>query len=234
MVRPLSRYSISVQVISQIERWKLDQKSNLISYSLEKNCMKSPVAPFLTQTATVESKTRARYLEYLKSDHWKEKKIKLFETWKICQLCGSKKYLQVHHKNYRNLYNEEVEKDLVVLCSFCHNKLHKEYWNREHLSQSLEVFTDIKISQSPFFIYQKRKPKKKSISSRQRKIKISIQKSKQIEKRVTREFYKSNNPNWNPVLKKFEYTPYQNVPPRKIVNNRLWKIKKKVVDNIWL
>lgn len=60
---------------------------------------------------------------YLKSKHWfGPKKAKLFYV-KSCEQCGSKSNLDVHHKEYRNLYDVELP-DLMILCRSCHDKFH--------------------------------------------------------------------------------------------------------------
>ena len=69
-----------------------------------------------------------KYIDYLTSNEWK---LKAQERQRIdgykCQLCGSPKedsILQVHHFTYKNLYREDIYKDLVTVCKPCHKKLH--------------------------------------------------------------------------------------------------------------
>ena len=47
-----------------------------------------------------------------------------------CYKCKSKKNLHLHHLNYDNLYYEEFEKDIILLCKNCHNK---EHANKENM-----------------------------------------------------------------------------------------------------
>lgn len=71
------------------------------------------------------SKRRAKYEEYLRSDEWAQLRIDLFKhRGYVCERCNNKKKLQVHHKNYSNLFNEEPE-DLEILCEKCHREEHK-------------------------------------------------------------------------------------------------------------
>lgn len=66
-----------------------------------------------------------KYRAYIRTLHWlatKTRKIK--EAGKLCQVCGIKKKLQVHHINYRNLYDVTMD-DLKALCEDCHNKEHE-------------------------------------------------------------------------------------------------------------
>lgn len=66
------------------------------------------------------------YKEYLKSEEWKEKKMKRIEHDKYrCKLCGSGKNLQVHHITYENFPNETID-DLVTVCRNCHIEIHEK------------------------------------------------------------------------------------------------------------
>ena len=64
------------------------------------------------------------YTQYLTTSHWRELSTWLKTELKKCQLCGARRYkLQVHHNTYENLGNEP-RKDLIVLCSGCHDLFH--------------------------------------------------------------------------------------------------------------
>lgn len=74
------------------------------------------------------------YKKYLKSTDWlivKSKLVILYlkQKWKIeCYFCNSKNNLQIHHIDYGNIGNEDIEKNpfqLIFLCSTCHYKWHK-------------------------------------------------------------------------------------------------------------
>lgn len=64
------------------------------------------------------------YKRYLKTNHWQTTRFLIKATKRKCNLCGSKKNLNVHHKTYRNIGNES-ERDLLLVCKDCHNELHK-------------------------------------------------------------------------------------------------------------
>jgi hypothetical protein len=66
-----------------------------------------------------------RYKEYLKSDHWKEMKVKYRNSTlpQFCCGCGSVDF-QLHHKTYKNLYHENLV-DFLPLCQKCHFRFHK-------------------------------------------------------------------------------------------------------------
>jgi len=62
-----------------------------------------------------------RYHAYLLSLEWKQKRAKIIKRDKSCVLCDSKRRLEVHHRTYRNLYDEN-EWELVTLCHECHSR----------------------------------------------------------------------------------------------------------------
>ena len=63
------------------------------------------------------------YLDYLKTEQWKEKKwLRFFLDKGKCQECGITlefKQSHCHHKSYDWLYEEPME-DLETLCRYCH------------------------------------------------------------------------------------------------------------------
>ena len=61
---------------------------------------------------------------YLKSEHWLNLRDSKLKQFNFCCLCNSKHNLDVHHINYKNLYDVEL-KDLLVLCRKCHSNVHK-------------------------------------------------------------------------------------------------------------
>jgi len=67
-----------------------------------------------------------RYKIYLQSDGWKDRanECKKLAKYK-CDICGSVKDLEAHHKTYDNLYME-LQEDLQCLCNECHKNTHKE------------------------------------------------------------------------------------------------------------
>jgi len=67
---------------------------------------------------------KSEYIEYLKSDDWKERRKYLMELagW-ACSHCGEKA-TQLHHLNYNNLGNEELDVDVIAVCKDCHDEIH--------------------------------------------------------------------------------------------------------------
>jgi len=60
------------------------------------------------------------YREYLESPHWQfVRDAAIWAARERCQLCGSRRDLQVHHRHYGTLGDEGPD-DLTVLCRRCH------------------------------------------------------------------------------------------------------------------
>lgn len=68
---------------------------------------------------------------YLQSEHWKNLRKEKLERNPICEQCGSSLSLDVHHVQYRNLYDVTL-KDLQTLCRLCHNNEHKRITNKKN------------------------------------------------------------------------------------------------------
>lgn len=69
---------------------------------------------------------KSTYKEYLQSERWRQNREKRLQIdGRMCAVCGSGKDLNVHHLNYRNVGNEDIEKDLITLCHPCHAMLHR-------------------------------------------------------------------------------------------------------------
>lgn len=61
---------------------------------------------------------------YLVSDHWKSLRQAAFAAHgRKCHDCGKSGILDVHHLNYKAIYDVEVS-DLQILCRKCHKKEH--------------------------------------------------------------------------------------------------------------
>lgn len=78
---------------------------------------------------TRQEDTDRNYNDYLNSEEWKAKARQRLQIDNyVCQGCCSKgsalNPLQVHHMTYKNIYHEDVYKDLVSVCRSCHAILH--------------------------------------------------------------------------------------------------------------
>ena len=66
------------------------------------------------------------YQDYLISEDWKRlRNLKLKQADNKCQLCNSADNLQIHHRTYKRVYEEDLN-DLTVLCSYCHYRFHEK------------------------------------------------------------------------------------------------------------
>lgn len=64
--------------------------------------------------------TKNEYRIYLQSEQWQRiRKMILERDGDSCVVCGSRENLEIHHKNYLNVGNENLS-DLTTLCSTCH------------------------------------------------------------------------------------------------------------------
>jgi 5-methylcytosine-specific restriction endonuclease McrA len=61
--------------------------------------------------------------EYLRSNHWRELRRRKLKETPLCENCGNGLHVELHHINYKNLYDVELS-DLKTLCRKCHIKAH--------------------------------------------------------------------------------------------------------------
>ena len=72
------------------------------------------------------SKYTQEYLDYLSSDKWKQKRIKIAEQRNYtCELCNKvcNNIFHIHHLTYEHLGYEEDD-ELMFLCEECHKNIH--------------------------------------------------------------------------------------------------------------
>lgn len=98
------------------------------------------------------------YYEYIMSRRWREHPARLAELAASgfrCRLCnhdGSERPLEVHHRTYANLFNEQVG-DLTTLCGRCHRVV-TDHQRRLRYQDVLPQIVDVKLaldSASPLF-----------------------------------------------------------------------------------
>jgi 5-methylcytosine-specific restriction endonuclease McrA len=66
------------------------------------------------------------YIEYLKSDKWKNLRLKILERDNnLCQKCKTNQACHVHHLTYERLGRENLE-DLISICLDCHTQEHPD------------------------------------------------------------------------------------------------------------
>lgn len=77
-----------------------------------------------TNISKHKEERREKYIEYLSSEKWKRfRKQIIQERDGACENCRSSENLQVHHKHYINIFNEQRE-DVLLLCRKCHKRVH--------------------------------------------------------------------------------------------------------------
>ena len=70
------------------------------------------------------------YEEYLRSPQWRDRASRRIAIDQYrCTMCDCEgtQYnpLEVHHITYRNIGNEDVDRDLLTLCDCCHRRVHR-------------------------------------------------------------------------------------------------------------
>ena len=107
----------------------LAQKANLTKGKLKSYREWLSKQPNKVRTYTgylIEKKEYDKYKKYLLSKAWEKVRKLAFEFYQYnCCACGSRYNLQVHHRNYKNLYKETMI-DVMLLCESCHEEHHKK------------------------------------------------------------------------------------------------------------
>lgn len=105
----------------------LAQKASLTSKQLKQYrewLLKQPKQVTTHNGFKIDKKKYDKYKRYLLSDKWRKIRKKALEFYgNNCCKCGNKFNLQVHHRDYKNLYKENMI-DLLVLCEPCHHEEH--------------------------------------------------------------------------------------------------------------
>ena len=71
-------------------------------------------------------KDYSKYVKYISSDEWYQVRLRVYkDRGHKCERCSSTIKLEVHHKTYKNLFNEPL-RDLLLLCQKCHKAEHKK------------------------------------------------------------------------------------------------------------
>lgn len=100
-----------------------------------------------------------QYRRYLQTNHWFQiKALKIKSCHRRCQVCGARKHLEVHHRIYRHWFDCQLS-DLVLLCRFCHHRLHTVVPNHASLTeeQCLDVLRNINNPIHPQYVQAPRK-----------------------------------------------------------------------------
>lgn len=88
--------------------------------------------------------TKETYQEYLETPLWKTIRRRVFKIkGKECEGCGSKIRLQIHHSVYsQRVFTGSSLNGLRVVCSHCHEEIHKAKKNGTSLRQATVLILD--------------------------------------------------------------------------------------------
>lgn len=112
----------------KIIKKKIEENKNTVAC---KNCEPmdfEEVKKFAEGNELLMSQLRSmKYTYFLNTRYWKTVRNKVIElSGGKCSICGNTRFLNVHHKTYKNHGSEIFHlEDLVVLCRNCHEKLHQ-------------------------------------------------------------------------------------------------------------
>ena len=88
---------------------------------------KDVVLRLLTCDNKPDAKDRVKYE---KTKHFLRLRERVEEVYGTCVLWEGSKNLVTHHRNYRNLFREDIFKDVVLLCQRCHGRYHRGHRGR--------------------------------------------------------------------------------------------------------
>lgn len=67
---------------------------------------------------------KSAYQSFLQSDYWLETRARKLAQQGVCERCGTKHHLEIHHRSYHNGWHDNSLSNLQVLCHKCHQVLH--------------------------------------------------------------------------------------------------------------
>lgn len=74
----------------------------------------------------IEPSLKAEYEAYLESETWRKRRLVILErASKICECCEYYPANEIHHKTYARI-GQELDTDLMAVCKFCHDQIHKK------------------------------------------------------------------------------------------------------------
>ena len=99
------------------KKWKIENKDKLKESRIKSDKKYYPKKLLKRQSIEEKEKIKIRYFA------WYHLKKDLIKKYKGCQMCTSKNKLEIHHKDYSQ---GNKLSNLMILCSTCHRKEHKE------------------------------------------------------------------------------------------------------------
>lgn len=101
--------------------------------------------------------------DYLKTEHWLKFRKEVRKLRKVCEICGSNKKLNVHHRNYKNVGRENFG-DVYLVCNYHHKKLHR-IAKQKKISYD-KAFNELKENNDCPSVRPVRRPKKVKIGTK--------------------------------------------------------------------
>jgi len=84
------------------------------------------------QKKYINGEGREKYL--LRQEVYHKLRAELIKLKKVCEVCGTNKNLETHHKKYINKL-----KYLMIVCKKCHIKIHNERRNKNKMESKLKA-----------------------------------------------------------------------------------------------
>jgi hypothetical protein len=81
-----------------------------------------------------------KYSLYIKSIFWTQRRNKYYQKHsRVCSVCGSSKFIVLHHTLYANL-GKEKDEHLIPFCRFHHNLFHKTNGTHKDMIEQTNKF----------------------------------------------------------------------------------------------
>lgn len=104
------------------------------------------ISPAIKRRKKKKTSSYGGYSQYINSAEWSARREAYFAKHKKqCTTCGAVGSINLHHRTYASLFNEEDE-HLVPLCGACHTALHIV---QKGFAMTVEEATEIWLSVSP-------------------------------------------------------------------------------------
>lgn len=94
---------------------------------------------------SVSQEKASFYIKYINSRTWRLKRREILKRDNYeCRTCCSKEDLEVHHRHYRNLGNEELD-DLITLCIQCHDAITSSIRFRRNVKRGVKMSSNLEL-----------------------------------------------------------------------------------------
>lgn len=89
-----------------------------------------------------------KYATYIKSKYWTKRKNRYYqEHRRVCTLCTTSKFCDLHHLAYRREeFGNERDEDLVCLCRNCHEDYHLGFGVKGNMHKDFAEFCASRVN----------------------------------------------------------------------------------------